>query len=373
MIHGFMTFSRFAAGAVLCACATTGMLAQKPSKSDQKAEAAAAQAQQQEYATVVRLADSAMAGQPSPSDVPIQFQNDFLRAQGGAVWVPMTLTIDPAKLPSSTMTLYTRVAPRGMTAPPPPEKADKADKNDKRDKGKTDRNKKNDKSTPAAPTYPYEDIAVLDVKQPAPGQPIRIVRGFGVPPGTYDLYLVLHERSASAAAPAKTTVLKQSLDVPNYSNGEFSASSILLAERVDTLPAPLPPDQQSERPYAFGANEIIVSPDRRFKKSQELLVLMQVYNVTTSAEKKFNLEATYTFFQKDANANGEKRFNNTEPQSITSETTPGVDPSGPAGVPAGLGIPLQSFPEGNYRLEIKITDKLNAKVLTQSVNFTVAS
>jgi hypothetical protein len=164
-------------------------------------------------------------------------------------------------------------------------------------------------------------------------------------------------------------VLKQPLEVPNFST-EFSASSILLADRVDTLPAPLPPDQQSERPYAFGANEIIISPERKFKKSQELLVLLQVYNASASPEKKFSLEATYTFFQKDAS--GEKRFNATEPQSITPETAPGVDPAGPAGVPAGLGIPLQSFPEGTYRLEIKITDKLNTKVITQSVNFTVA-
>jgi len=366
MIHGFMTFSRFGAGIVLCICASTAVLAQKPSRAEQKAQTTATQAQQQEYATVVRLADSAMAGQPSPSDFPVQFQNDFLRAQAGAVWVPMTLTIDPAKLPSNAMTLYTRVAPRGMTAPPLPASGDKAEKSDK---SKNDRSKKNDKNAnaPAGPSYPYEDITVLDLKPAAPGQPIRIVRGFGVPPGSYDVYIVLHERGPAAGA-AKASVLKQPLEVPNYST-EFSASSILLAERVDTLPAPLPPDQQSERPYAFGANEIIVSPDRKFKKSQELLVLLQVYNASVSPDKKFNLEATYTFFQRDAGA--EKRFNSTEPQSITSESAPAVDPAGPAGVPAGLGIPLQSFPEGNYRLEIKITDKLNAKVITQTVNFSV--
>src|SRR5262249_21990371 len=155
--HGFMDFRRFAAGAVLCACASAVAFAQRPTKADQKAEAAAAQAQQQEYATVVRLADTAMSGQPTPSDFPIQFQNDFLRAQGGRVWVPITLTIDPAKLPSTAMTLYTRVAPRGTTAPPPPAPADK------NDKGKNDKNKKNDRTAaPAGPTYPYEDIAVLD-------------------------------------------------------------------------------------------------------------------------------------------------------------------------------------------------------------------
>ena len=38
---------------------------------------------------------------------------------------------------------------------------------------------------------------------------------------------------------------------------------------------------------------------------------------------------------------------------------------------SGQAVPLASFPEGDYRLEIKITDKLAAKSLTRNVNFTV--
>jgi hypothetical protein len=34
-------------------------------------------------------------------------------------------------------------------------------------------------------------------------------------------------------------------------------------------------------------------------------------------------------------------------------------------------VPLKSFPEGEYRLEIKITDKTSNKVLTQNVKFNV--
>jgi hypothetical protein len=365
MIDGFMTFSRFAAGALLCACASAVAFAQKPSKADQKAEAATSQAQQQEYATVVRLADTAMSGQPTPSDFPIQFQNDFLRAQGGRVWVPITLTIDPAKLPSAAMTLYTRVAPRGMTPPPPPAAPDK------NDKSKNDKNKKNDKNAPAAaPIYPYDGIVVLDLKAAAPGQPVRIVRGFDVPPGNYDLYVVLHERVAAGAV-AKAAVLKQPLDVPNYGNGEFATSSVILADRVDQLPAPLPPDQQTEHPYVLGTSEIVVSPDHKFKKGQELIVLVQIYNPEfDKVSKKFSLEANFSFYRQDTG--GEKFFNKTDAQPLTPETMGGgFDPSGSAAIQAGQAIPLQSFPEGNYRLEIKITDKLNAKALTQSVNFTV--
>jgi len=190
-----------------------------------------------------------------------------------------------------------------------------------------------------------------------------------VPAGSYDVYIVLHERGA-AGAPGKTAVLKQPLDVPNYGAGEFATSTVILAERVDQLPSPITPDAQSEHPYAFGQTEIVVSPDHKFKKSQELIVLLQIYNPMVTPEKKFNLDATYTFYRQDAGT--EKKFNNTDPQTFSSESMgAGFDPTGNSSIQAGQGVPLQSFPEGSYRLEIKITDKLSSKVLTQNVNFTV--
>jgi hypothetical protein len=372
------------AAALLVSTSALTVAAQPRQASNQKPEPAAqaqAMAQQQEIQNLVRIADAAMSGQPAPSDFPIQFQNDFLKAQGTRVWVPITLTLDPAKLSSSALTLYLRVVPRGTTAPPAPPAPANA-----KDSRNQDKNKKDAKPAPApGPAYPYEDASFMDVKPAAPGQPIRILRGIGVPSGSYDLYVVLHERpadGAAAAAPAsgapaapaapagRTSVLKQPLDVPNYATGELATSTIILAERVDQLPSPITPDQQSEKPYAFGQTEIVVSPDKKFKKSQELIVLLQIYNPMVTPEKKFNLEATYTFFRQDGGT--EKRFNSTEPQMFSADTMgAGFEPGGNSSIQAGQGVPLQSFPEGAYRLEIKVTDKLSAKVLTQNVNFTV--
>ena len=372
----------FVAGFTFHAAAQPGQAPKADQKPDQGAQAQA-QAQQQEIQSLVRIADTAMSGQQAPADFPIQFQNDFLKAQGTRVWVPITLTLDPAKLTSSALTLYLRVVPRGISAPPAPAAAVATTGKDSKDNKDKDKDKKKDAKAaapaPAAPTYPYEDASFMDLKPAAPGQPLRIARGIGVPAGSYDLYIVLHERpagappAAGAAAPAggKTSVLKQPLDVPNYGSGEFSTSTVILAERVDQLPTPITPDQQSERPYAFGQTEIVVAPDKKFKKSQELIVLLQIYNPMLTPEKKFNLEATYTFYRQDGGT--EKRFNSTEPQTFSAETMgAGFDPSGNSSIQAGQGVPLQSFPEGTYRLEIKITDKLSAKVLTQNVNFTVA-
>jgi hypothetical protein len=374
-VVGF-TRSGAAVLAVALAWGTVTSAQKAPPKADQKPDPAAqakAQAEQQEIQTLVRVADAAMSGQPAPTDFPIQFQNDFLKAQGSRVWVPIILTLDPAKTPSGALTLYLRVTPRGMTAPPAVAAAPAPDKNAKNNDKDKDKKKDPKAAAPPAPNYPYEDVSFLDLKPAAPGQPLRIQRGVGIPAGSYDIYIVLHERpAATAAAPAsgKTAVLKQALDVPNYGAGEFSTSTVILAERVDQLPAPITPDAQSEHPYAFGQTEIVVAPDRKFKKAQELIVLLQVYNPMVTAEKKFNLEATYTFYRQDAGT--EKRFNSTDPQIFNSETMgAGFDPSGNSSIQAGQGVPLQSFPEGSYRLEIKIADKLSSKVLTQNVNFTV--
>lgn len=345
--------------------------ADKDGRKGQKPDAAAmaqAQADMQERQAVSQLADAAMAGQTPPSDFPIQFENDFLRAQKGRVWVPFTLMIDPARLSAPAgqpAALYVRVTPRGMTAPPAPPPDTEKDKKEK------DKKKGKDKAeAPVASPYPFQEIWQLELKPAAAGQPIFLSRGFDVAPGAYDVYIVVRERPSQPGSAFKSAVLKQPIDAPNYANGEFSTSTIILATGVEQLASPISGDQQIDHPYSFGATAIDVSPDRKFKKTQELLVLLQVYNQKVAEGNKFNVEATYTFYK--TSPTGETRFNATEPQAFTPDTMPGFDPSSPdRSIQAGQGIPLQVFPEGPYRLEIKVTDKLSSKVLTQSTTFTV--
>src|SRR3954467_11803461 len=117
--RGFGFARLIAGGALVVVCATVAYAQRPPAKGDQKPDAAAGgqqQAQNQEIQTVYHMADAAMAGQ-MPADFPITLQTDFLKAQAGRVWVPMTLTLDPAKTTPGPLTLYLRVTPRGMTAP----------------------------------------------------------------------------------------------------------------------------------------------------------------------------------------------------------------------------------------------------------------
>jgi hypothetical protein len=163
--------------------------------------------------------------------------------------------------------------------------------------------------------------------------------------------------------------VKQSISIPDLWNGELTTSSIILAERLDPLPAPLTQQQQEERPYALGNMEIVPAPTTRFTKKNELSVFLLIYNARTNESNAPDCTVEYNFYTIQ---NGvEKFFNRTNPQALNAQTVPaGADPA--AGITNGQMVPLATFPEGDYRLEIKITDKLASKSVTRDVKFSVA-
>jgi hypothetical protein len=145
---------------------------------------------------------------------------------------------------------------------------------------------------------------------------------------------------------------------------------VIVAQSVEPLSAALPADQQEANPYVFGPMRIVPSPDGKFSKSGELSVIFWIYGAKEAASGKPDVVVDYSFHQKLAE--GEKYFNKTAPQPLNAETLP-PQFSIAAGhqLPGSLVIPLSSFPAGDYRLEIKVTDKPSGATLTQNVNFTV--
>ncbi|PYR61612.1 MAG: hypothetical protein DMF91_09385 [Acidobacteria bacterium] len=345
---------------------SAGLIAQK--KDDKKQD----EAQKKELQSVLKLVDDVAAGtaQP-PNDLSLTWvREDFIKAQGNKEYVPFVMTIDSSKISSGNLVFYWRVAPKGA-APAAPAPVPAA-KDDKKDKDK-------DKAKPRV-EYPYEDYNVVPVTQAAaPGGPMKIARSFTVPAGTYDVFVVAKEAVPMTPPPkgapsfvAKTSVMKQSLTVPDFWNGELSTSTVLVAERIDPLPAPLTPQQQEERPYALGQMEIVPQLALTYSKKGELSVFMLIYNPKSDAANKPDIVVEYNFYQKQAGS--EKFFNKTNPTNLNAQTLPpGFDMAAGHQLQAGQAVPLASFPEGDYRLEIKVTDKVANKTLTRDVNFTVTA
>jgi hypothetical protein len=286
-------------------------------------------------------------GQPPANDLSMTWiGSDLLKAQGNKEYVPFTVTIDPSKLTGKKVALYWRVVAKNAPAPDP-----KAKKDDK------------------APQYAFENLHQVEI--PATEGPLRLSRSFVVDPGNYDVYVVAKEPDPKKKSdpPAKTGMIKQELTVPDLWNGELNTSSIILAERIDPLAAPLTPVQQEERPYALGNMEIVPAANTKLSKKSELSVFLLIYNAKVDAANAPDVTVEYNFYNVQNGA--EKFFNKTNPQALNAQTLPpGFDPA--AGMTNGQTIPLASFPEGDYRMEIKITDKLATKSLTREMKFSVS-
>ena len=348
----------------LAAAAVSPALAQRKDDKEKKTEGLTA-AQRQETAPLARLVDEVMKGaaagaylvtmpkdpaakelpapQATQADATLVWRNDFLKAQQGAVFVPFSVAAEGGK--PGPVAGYLRVAPKGATGLPAGEKA----------------------------SYTFEDVYFAEFRTPAAGAAPRITRAFAVVPGSYDVYFAIRERpsgNAAADAPVKVTVIKQELVVPNYHADELQTSSILVADKIEQLTAPVTGDAVKERPYVLGDSEITPAADLKFKKTEELQLVFQIYGAKVGPDKKPDVSVDYVFFQKDAT--GEKPFNRTPTQTLSDKTLPpNFDADMGHQLMTGQGVPLQSFPEGEFRLEIKITDNKSQKSVTRDVLFTV--
>ena len=149
--------------------------------------------------------------------------------------------------------------------------------------------------------YPVDAIFPVDLK-PDGSHVARVSRGFSIAPGDYDVYVVVRERPIvpGARGQPRAAVLTQPLTVPDFWNGELTTSSVILADRLTTLSAPVTADELVERPYVIGQNEITPAADDRFRRAEELVVVLLVYNPTVTPEKHFDIQVEYHFFQQVA-------------------------------------------------------------------------
>jgi hypothetical protein len=326
----------------------------------------------EEGEAVLALADAAMAGRPVPSDFAVEWQNDFVKAQRGT-FVPFTLTIDASRLRNPSALVYLRARRRES-----PSESEGLQKTKERERNAVDKEAS------------YSVDAIFPVELASGGQPSRISRGFSVLPGEYDVFVVIRERVEPGAdrPQPKAVAIKQPLQVPEFWSGELTTSTVMLADRLTTLDESLPPDQLAERPYVIGRSEITPAADRRFRRDEELIVVLLVYNPMVTSERQFDVKVEYHFFRKlgagvevepgseppahlRARA-GEHYFNHTDPQSFTPALTgAGFNPGSGEPVMAGQVVPLAGFAEGEYRLEVQVRDVLSGKSISRDVFFTV--
>jgi hypothetical protein len=306
--------------------------------------------------------------------------NHFIRSGNGTTFVPYTLKIDRASLPAAGVAYYIRVVDADQaaayvkwytamaTAQAP----------------SNDRNNRNAPAPPPPPAYAWQTIHFVDLPE---GDTIQ--RAIQVPPGKYVVYVAVKEKAAAppaaqgnnrnnrnqnqaaatAAPAAKIGFLRKELEVPNYTTNDLQTSSVLLATGIEPLQGQLAPAQQDAQPYVIGSTRIALANESRFPKTGTINLLFWVYGNTNTAAGKPDLTIDYNFYTKQGA--GEKYFNKAPSQEINAMVLPPEFKAGDPVVGALEGVPASVFPPGDYRLEIKVTDKPSGKSITQNVNFTV--
>jgi hypothetical protein len=315
--------------------------------------------EQQDVDLSVAMVDRVVQGaMPAPADYTLAWEsNHFTKGQDGATYSPFTLVVDKG-LAGKQVAFYARVVEKGAAPPAAP-----------------DPKAKDNKNAPVRPAYPWERISFTQV--PDSG---KMSRAFVLKPGDYDVFITLKEKSTTEikdlakAPPPKMAFFKRELSVPDYNSAELKMSTPILASTVEPLTAALTPAQMEENPYGvFGAMKIVPSPDGKFSKAGEFSIVFFVYGAGDAGGGKPNVTLDYSFYAKQGE--GEKYFNKTAPQELNGTTlSPDFNVAAGHQVPGMLSIPLASFPAGDYRLEIKVTDKAAGnKTITQSVAFSVAA
>ena len=306
-----------------------------------------------ELQTLVQVVTEARSGELAPVEDPFDLSPSFLKGTDGDTYVPFTLTIDQAKIDGSNVALYLYVDDPAAAAAAA-ESEDDSDDN--------------------ASEAVFEDAHFVAIGAAGEDGKVLIDRAFSASGGNYDVYLAL--RTSLGEDPdddefeaLPIMLLKRSVAVPNLWTDELTTSTVLIADTVEPLTAPLSPEEQIEHPYTLGTTRIVPKHDRAFGKQAELNLLMLVYNPRLSGGMP-NVTVEYNFHtQTDG---GEEFFNKTNPQDFNAQTLPpGFSVEAGHQIVAGQSVPLSLFPAGDYRLEIKVMDNEAGTDLTRDVMFTV--
>jgi hypothetical protein len=345
----FRRVSAIAGALVLAVSASLPIYAQdKPPAPDQQQQRKLSGDERKDYIALSALVDDVISGkQPAPADLKLKFQHHFLKSAKN-VYIPYVLEIGGGTFSSFPVTMYVRAVRKAEAgaAPAAPAKGVEA-------------------------TWPFADVYFLTEKNlTTVGDTSELGRALELPAGEYTLYVAMRERQPKDRKQLpKTVVLAQPLIVPEMNTG-LTTSGVILAKALDPAPEQLTGQQQLEQPFTISGYRVVPSFGAPIPMSGELMFVFFIYNEGVAASGKPDLDVEYQFYR----ASEDKPFTRLATQAFNATTLPGqFDLNLGHQVFVGQGIPVKdAFKPGDYRLEIKVTDKTNGQTVTRNVPFTVS-
>src|SRR6266850_183120 len=169
-------------------------------------------------------------------------------------------------------------------------------------------------------------------------------------PGLYRLDLVIKDVQSGNVG-----VVNSRLAVPRYNDEKLEASSLILADQIEHVPA----KQIGTGQFVLGSSKVRPRLEGDFTTADKLGVYMQVYNLKPD-DTTHKSNATFEYTVKKGN----------ESVMQFKETSVEMKQTGDQVTIERL-LPLATLPPGKYTIEINATDTLSKQTISRTADFTV--
>jgi GWxTD domain-containing protein len=203
----------------------------------------------------------------------------------------------------------------------------------------------------------FEDPVTIEIPTEMLGESIKgssiYQKSIPLPPGRYRLNVVAKDIIGNAVNNHEMV-----LDVPHYDDEKLAASSIILADTLERVPARSIGSGQ----FVIGTTKVRPRLDDTFRRDENLGVYVQFYNFTPDAKtEKPNGTIHYQVI----------KTSSTQKVYEFSEEVAKVENASATQVVFEQLLPLKGFEPGQYTLKMTVTDRNGNQTLSPSANFTV--
>jgi len=171
-------------------------------------------------------------------------------------------------------------------------------------------------------------------------------------PGLYRLDVVVKDVESGNVG-----VIDTALRVPQYEEGVLSASSLILADKIE----PLPSKEYGLGQFVFGAYKVRPRLSHTFSSEENLGVFLQLYNLKTDEIlNTTSVGVTYRLLR------------DKQPIWTSTEGSVSIRSNGEQ-ITLNRRLPLAAFAPGHYALEIKVQDNFSHQLVTRTADFEIAA
>jgi GWxTD domain-containing protein len=171
-------------------------------------------------------------------------------------------------------------------------------------------------------------------------------------PGLYRLDLVIKDVQSGNVG-----VVNSRLAVPRYNDDKLDASTLILADQIEHVPA----KQIGAGQFVLGSSKVRPRLEADFTTADKLGIYLQVYNLKPD-EKTHKSNANFQFTV--------KKGNEMVPGMQFKETSEDLKQTGDQVTIERL-LPLATLAPGKYTLEVNATDTLSNQTISRTADFTV--